>query len=462
MISVKALEFRLASIIRAGLRQAMRGADPQDIPTSLRRAEDRLTIVLYEPLYAQIQTTYAEGYVAGGNLIMRHAPRGTMLTAATPAPIEDPRIAKATKAVIYGLQDSLGNHKNEIQATMRAGFEKGESIPKLARRLDHYFDNNRAASTRMARTTTNDVYNRSHLDRYEDSGVVDGVQYSAHIDNRTSDICMMLNGTIWGIGNKDIQVPPSHPNCRSRLIPWFGKIPGKRDFRGEFGSEFVRKAEKTASVFRSKYWSPMPQTKASAHYQRSYFPKSDIKTITTGLNLAIKTERARRAVPDVVPLERLKTMIRYRKIDPDKSIIIDRFGKSLMLDKFDERNIIRSIKALIIQTESRIAREAMKRKKTIEAAWKEVLSTRKGIARMEKDILYYRKRMQSDPANTASYQKYIAQDKRLITTAKAQETRQIVEWNRYIDMKPSSTTTMLESEKERYQYMLDNFNFQDR
>jgi len=213
VIPIKALEFKCDSILRAGLRQSLRGADPRDITTSLREAGDRLTISLYVPLYAQIQKTYREGYISGGNLIMRHAPRGTMLTAAAPLPAEDPRIAKATRDVIYGLKDSLGNHKNEIQATMRAGFEQGESIPKLSRRLNRYFDNNRAATTRMARTTTNDVFNRAHIDRYEDSGVVEGVQYSAHIDDRTSDICEMMNGTIYGLGDRDIQVPPLHFNC---------------------------------------------------------------------------------------------------------------------------------------------------------------------------------------------------------------------------------------------------------
>jgi len=88
----------MAATLRTGIRKAMRNADPRDIPTSLRPAEDHLTDVLYDPLYTQIQTVYAEGYISAGNLIRRHAPRGTMLTAAgVPLPTEDPRIAKATK-----------------------------------------------------------------------------------------------------------------------------------------------------------------------------------------------------------------------------------------------------------------------------------------------------------------------------------------------------------------------------
>jgi len=251
-------------------------------------------------------------------------------------------------------------------------------------------------------------------------------------------------------------------NCRSRLVPYFGRIPGARDFKKEFDAEFIKRAESTRDVFRKRFWSPMPHTKASAPYQRSYFQKSDIKTITNGLNLAIKEERTAKAVPDIVPLERLKTALRYRKSDPDKTVIIDRFGKSLMLDKFEERDIVRSIKLLIGQTDDKLAREAVKRKKTIEAAWKDVLTTRKGIARMEKDVAYYEKQIVKYPDRAVEYRKYVAQDKRVIETARAQEAGQIREWNRYKSMKPSATTSSLESEKERYKDMLDEFKFQKR
>jgi len=462
MIPIKSLEFRMASVIRAGLRQSLRNANPRDIPTSIRHAQDRLTDSLYAPLYAQIVAVYSEGYTSAGELIRRHAPRGTLLTASAPVPREDPRIAKATKAVIYGVQGSLGNHKNEIQATMRDGFEKGQTIPEMSKRLDRYFDNNRVASTRFARTAATDIYNRARLDRYEDSGVVDGTQFSAHVDERITDICRMYDGTIWAIGDPDIKVPSLHYSCRSDLLPYFGGIPPARDFSAEFGEELVDSSMKTADTFQKSWGSPMPQSKASATYQRSYFPKGDTKIIDKGLSLAIKEERAHKAVPDIIPLERLKGMLRYRKLEPDKSMIVDRFGKSLMLDKFEERDIIRAVKALITQTDGKLVRETLKRKKIIDSAWKDVLATRKGIAKMEKDILHYQKRMKADPTNAASYLKFIAQDKRLIETAKAQESRQVMEWNRLSDMKPSAATQTLEAEKKRYEHMLDNFKFQKR
>ena len=351
MIPVKSLELRMSAVIRAGLRKAMHHIDVTNFDDPLREVEQVMESYLYETLRDQILKTYGEGYVHGGHLIRRHKPANMMLTAATPLGemivYEDPRIANATKAVIYGLEGSIAGHRNEIQAVIRTQYERGATIPMITKRLEGYFDDDRTAATRFARTITNDVYNRAHLDRYEDSGVVDGVQYSAHIDARTSEICMMLNGTIWALGDSEIRVPPSHHNCRSGLDPYFGRIPSKRDFKAQFGSKFVEKAENISTVFRSKYWSPMPHTKASATLQRAYFDKRDLLTIRDGLNIARKTSR------DPVGIDLLKTRIRYRKTDPDKSMIADAFGKSIMLDKFERRQIKDAIHALIVTTHAR-------------------------------------------------------------------------------------------------------------
>ena len=48
-------------------------------------------------------------------------------------------------------------------------------------------------------------------------------------------------------------------NCRSRTIPYFGKIPGKRDFRHtvdgtEFTNKDISKIQNQIKVFKTKYW----------------------------------------------------------------------------------------------------------------------------------------------------------------------------------------------------------------
>lgn len=52
---------------------------------------------------------------------------------------------------------------------------------------------------------------------FEESGVVAAYQYSAIMDERTSDICSGLHNTIFKAGDEPI--PPMHFNCRSVLIP---------------------------------------------------------------------------------------------------------------------------------------------------------------------------------------------------------------------------------------------------
>lgn len=257
MISIKTLEIRMSSKIRTGIRKAMPFIDVTNFQDPLYRVIRSLESYLYEPLYDQILETYSEGYTAGGNLIRRHMPAGTMLSAATLEPAEDPTIADKTEYIIDGIKYTLAGYKTEIQTMIRYLIDQGSTLSQITDSILHYFGDLRVAADRFARTATNDIYNQAHLARYEDSGVVDGVEYSAHIDRRTSDICRMLDGTIWALGDSGMQMPPKHFNCRSRIKPYFGDIPGKRDFEAEFGTEFVKSAIKVTTTFQAKYWSPM-------------------------------------------------------------------------------------------------------------------------------------------------------------------------------------------------------------
>ena len=70
---------------------------------------------------------------------------------------------------------------------------------------------------RYSRTKTTEVFNRGRQQFFEESGIVQGYQYSAILDSRTSDICLGLDGKFFKEGDQPI--PPMHFNCRSLLIP---------------------------------------------------------------------------------------------------------------------------------------------------------------------------------------------------------------------------------------------------
>jgi SPP1 gp7 family putative phage head morphogenesis protein len=70
---------------------------------------------------------------------------------------------------------------------------------------------------RYARTKHTEVLNKGRLEFFESSGVVAGYQYSAILDDVTSEICRGLDGKYFDAGSQPI--PPMHFNCRSLLIP---------------------------------------------------------------------------------------------------------------------------------------------------------------------------------------------------------------------------------------------------
>lgn len=212
-MTIESLEIQMDYTIRAGLRKAMQHVDVMDRRDPLHEVKIQLYSYLYDSLHDQILKTHTEGYGAGGDLIRKAGVKVDWSSPIGDATYEDPRIAKMAKAVIAGLEESLDGQADDILNVIVAEYEKGSSTTNISKGLISYFDDNRATATRFARTVTNDVYNRAHIERYEDSGVVDGVQFSAHIDDVTSEICEMLNGTIYSLGDPDIQVPPLHFNC---------------------------------------------------------------------------------------------------------------------------------------------------------------------------------------------------------------------------------------------------------
>jgi len=78
-------------------------------------------------------------------------------------------------------------------------------------------NDSKVAIDRYARTKTTEVFNEARREAFNESGVVSGYQYSAILDDRTTDICSSLHGAKFISGSEPI--PPLHFNCRSVLIP---------------------------------------------------------------------------------------------------------------------------------------------------------------------------------------------------------------------------------------------------
>lgn len=76
----------------------------------------------------------------------------------------------------------------------------------------------------IVRTNTTTAYNQGRLVSFRDPDVADymqGVQYSAILDSRTTSVCELLDGRIFRVDDPDLDrlMPPNHFNCRSVIVP---------------------------------------------------------------------------------------------------------------------------------------------------------------------------------------------------------------------------------------------------
>lgn len=72
----------------------------------------------------------------------------------------------------------------------------------------------------VVRTAVNHINNTALHETYQaNADVLEGLQVVAVIDDRTTEICIALDGTVWALDDPDLRVPGYHVGCRTVLVP---------------------------------------------------------------------------------------------------------------------------------------------------------------------------------------------------------------------------------------------------
>lgn len=106
-----------------------------------------------------------------------------------------------------------------LRTELYLGISQGESIDKIAKRIDAKFNSSAFQSQRLIRTESARVISSAQEKIYAESGVVEYLIYTATLDSRTSEICRSRDGKKWRIDDPNRPMIPAHPNCRSVWIP---------------------------------------------------------------------------------------------------------------------------------------------------------------------------------------------------------------------------------------------------
>lgn len=118
------------------------------------------------------------------------------------------------------VRDASDQTKANLSRQLKLGIAQNETLPQLIRRGRAVYDVSRRHMEGIVRTSVNHIANEGHLQTYrQNEDVLTGVEYTATLDTRTSDICISLDGRRWKLDDPGLRRPPQHPNCRSVLTP---------------------------------------------------------------------------------------------------------------------------------------------------------------------------------------------------------------------------------------------------
>lgn len=107
---------------------------------------------------------------------------------------------------------------DDLRKTLAEGFELGESIPKLTKRVTEYYgEANKVRARMVARTETIAASNEGALQGYGDLGVEKTEWYTAP-DERRCEECSTQHGVQYALKDSHGLIP-AHPNCRCVWVP---------------------------------------------------------------------------------------------------------------------------------------------------------------------------------------------------------------------------------------------------
>lgn len=102
------------------------------------------------------------------------------------------------------------------------GFVQGSSYDQVARNLNKKLKGSLNRAKALVRTESNYIIQAANAAAYDRLGI-NKYEYSAILDDRTSEICKEQDGKIFKVENATpgVNMPPLHVNCRSVILPVF-------------------------------------------------------------------------------------------------------------------------------------------------------------------------------------------------------------------------------------------------
>ena len=152
------------------------------------------------------------------------------------APVQGMKLLNQRALVISGiLRDRLlGEAKQILLNSLKFGESQKETMTKLNDLFEPFVGDDTVLRDgepipayrleNIVRTNATEAFNLGRLEMARDPDIaefIQGMEYSAVIDGRTTPVCILLDGKIIPLEDPELDrlLPPNHFNCRSLLVP---------------------------------------------------------------------------------------------------------------------------------------------------------------------------------------------------------------------------------------------------
>lgn len=164
------------------------------------------------------------------------------------------------------LEQFSNNKRRELRQIIDAGLSQGQTVTQITDRVNEIVENRQTHQARaLVRTAINHATSMVSKAMYsENPGIVNGYQWVATLDSRTTLICAGRDGRVYSASSNIY--PPAHWNCRSRTIPLIGEEFDKANLKGDR----PQKGDKIGTVSANTDFDSWLR-RQSADFQDEYF-----------------------------------------------------------------------------------------------------------------------------------------------------------------------------------------------
>lgn len=195
--------------------------------------------------FAGVEAAFSARMLSQAATVKFLTPAQSLLEAAVLRQGMDAPVGPAQLTLSEMLDQFAGAKSDEVIRTINEAVLEGRTGQQAAQDVRSIVNTRQARQVgTVTRTVINHVSNKARAATYtENAGLIDGYQWVATLDSRTTLICAGRDGRVYPVGKGPL--PPAHWGCRSTTIPDIKeeyslfKGDGKRPSVGPDGAELV-------------------------------------------------------------------------------------------------------------------------------------------------------------------------------------------------------------------------------